>query len=124
MALDQDKPKLHPDRSQLFINEAFAIGMSQAVAGGSIVASLAQLDVITANAGRRTFLVFISLMAAALIASVLAAYWRHQYKLWDVKRNVPRANGYLSAMRYAMVASVVLAISAIVFLIGGFWVAG
>ena len=119
---DQDKPQLHPDREQLFTNEAFAIGMSQAVAGGSIVASIAQIDAISEHAGILVFLVFMSLMSISLIAAVTAAYWRHQYKMWDVKQQSSKANSYLWSMRYAMVTSVILTISGILFLVVGFWV--
>ena len=73
------------DREVLFSNESFVIGMLQAVSGGSIVAALSQLQGIVTYAGRTAFLLFLTAMAASLAFAVLAAYWKHQYKMWDVK---------------------------------------
>ena len=46
------------DREVLFANEAFVIGMVQAVAGGSIVAALSQLQTLVTYAGRTSFCYF------------------------------------------------------------------
>ena len=116
-----EKPGIHPDREQLFGNEAFVIGMLQAVAGGSIVAAISQLEVIAKYAGKISLLVFLTLMSLGLLATILAAYWRHQYKMWDVKRCTATANRFLKAMRWSMLAAVILVVVGIVLLVGAFW---
>jgi hypothetical protein len=73
------------DREVLFSNESFVVGMLQAVSGGSIVAALSQYQALMQNAGRNGLLWFLTLMTASLIFAILAAYWKHQYKMWDVK---------------------------------------
>lgn len=118
-----EPPPVHPDREQLFGNEAFAIGMLQVVSGGSIVAAISQLDKILQYAGKTSFLLFISLTSLSLVAAILAAYWRHQYKMWDVKRNPAKANWYLSAMRRSMLVAVVLVVAGVLWLVGTFWYA-
>ena len=73
------------DRDVLFANEAFVVGMLQAVSGGAVVAALAQSDSLVKWAGRTSFLLLVTAALLALGLAVLAAYWRHQYKMWDVK---------------------------------------
>ena len=116
-----EQPPMHPDRDQLFGNEAFAIGMLQAVSGGSVVAGIAQLDQIMSHAGKTSFLLFISLASFGLIAAVLAAYWRHQYKMWDVKRDSGRANWYLPTMRRSMLIATIFVVVSVLQLVGSFW---
>ncbi len=74
-------------------NEAFLIGVLQVVSGGSLFAGLSQTEALERLAGSVSFLGFITLMAAALVASVLAAYWKHEYKKWDVKAAASVAEG-------------------------------
>ena len=76
------------DRDILFANETFAIGVLQAVSGGSLVAALSQSEALVKHAGRLAFVGFLTAMGIALLAAVLAAYWKHQYKMWDVKAGV------------------------------------
>ena len=108
------------ERDILFANEAFVIGVLQAVSGGSLFAALAQSETLLNLAGKPPFLVFLTLMGIALISAVLAAYWKHQYKMWDVKARVSAAGGdsseaqtrsgsssaFLVAMRHAMLVAV------------------
>ena len=121
------------DRDILFSNEAFVIGMLQAVSGGSLVAALAQSEALIKLSGNIAFLLFLTAMAVALLVAVLAAYWKHQYKLWDVKaqasaaqnpeeaqRRSANANNYLRAMRTAFVVSL-LASYSVSELIVAFW---
>ncbi len=117
----QEPPQMHPDREQLFGNEAFAIGMLQVVSGGSIVAAVSQLDVFIRYADKLFFLVFISLMSGSLLAAVLAAYWRHQYKMWDIKQNSSKANWYLAAMRRSMLVAVLFVVVGVISLVAAFW---
>jgi hypothetical protein len=90
---------VHTNREVLFANEAFAIGMLQGVSGGAVVAALAQAESLVKWAGRTSFLLFITAATLALGLAVLAAYWRHQYKMWDVKNRSAKANFYLHALR-------------------------
>lgn len=87
------------DRETLFANEALVIGMLQAVSGGSIVAALSQLDTLFKFAGRVSTLFFISAMAASLVAAVLAAYWKHQYKMWDLKASAAHGEANFHRVR-------------------------
>ena len=107
------------EREVLFSNESFLIGVLQVVSGGSLFAGLAQTTAIITLVGQRAFLGFLSLMGVALVGAVLAAYFKHQYKMWDVKggavarrdqteakkRHI-RAGWYLNAMRWSMHVSV------------------
>ena len=61
MTQQSEQSQIYPDREQLFGNEAFAIGMLQAVSGGSVIAGISQLDQIVKHAGKASFLPFISL---------------------------------------------------------------
>jgi hypothetical protein len=123
------------DRDVLFANEAFVIGVLQAVSGGALVATLSQTQALVLLAGKIGFLLFLSAMALSLIVAVLAAYWKHQYKMWDVKARVSvahqnqaeaaarsgSANRYLVSMRRAFAVSVVSIVVGILELIFSFW---
>lgn len=87
------------DRDVLFANEAFLIGVLQAVSGGSLVASLSQADTLIRFAGKFPFLAFLTAMVVALLAAVLAAYWKHEYKKWDVKAQASATEGQLETAR-------------------------
>ena len=123
------------DRDILFSNEAFVIGMLQAVSGGGLVAGIAQPQSLTNLSGPIAFLVFLTAMGGALLSAVLAAYWKHQYKLWDVKAHVSAGQGadaeartrsnkasrYLTAMRSAFVVSLVVIVFGTGSLIVAIW---
>lgn len=114
------------DRSTLFANEAFAIGMLQAVSGGAVITAVTNAKSFSELIGKIPFLLFFTAAVVTLALAVLAAYFRHQYKMWDVKAGVSRskekvdeasersqkANCYLSAMRR------ILAIAVSVFVLG------
>jgi hypothetical protein len=107
------------ERDVLFSNESFVIGVLQAVSGGSLFAALAQSKTLVELAGRLPFLAFLTLMGIGLVSAVLAAYWKHQYKMWDVKSQSSQASNrfaeaeiranwsasFLVAMRRAMLVS-------------------
>ncbi len=107
------------ERDVLFSNESFVIGVLQAVSGGSLFAGLAQSKTLVDLAGRLPFLAFLTLMGIGLVSAVLAAYWKHQYKMWDVKSQASQASNrvteaetrakwsasFLVAMRRAMLVS-------------------
>ena len=96
-----------------FANETFTIGMLHAVSGASLFAALAQWEPLTRLTGRVASLILLTAMGIGLIAAGLAAYSKHQYKMWDVKANASAMNGqteeankrmasaqnYLTAMR-------------------------
>jgi hypothetical protein len=81
------------DRDVLFANEAFLIGVLQAVSGGSVVAALSQSDPLVKFVGKLPFLAFLSAMVLALLAAVLAAHFKHEYKMWDLKTGASVAKG-------------------------------
>ena len=107
------------DRETLFTNEAFVVGMLQAVSGGAVVAAIAQSESLVKLAGRTSFLLFVTSASLALGLAIVAAYWRHQYKMWDVKALASASQGksdeatargrrsgyYLWGMRYSVVAA-------------------
>lgn len=123
------------DRDILFSNEAFVIGMLQAVSGGALVAALSQSEALIQLSGKTAFLIFLTAMAVALLAAVLAAYWKHQYKLWDVKAQASaqqnaveegrarsvKANRYLKVMRTAFVVSLAGVLFGVGELVVAFW---
>jgi MFS family permease len=100
-----------------------------------LFAGLSQTEALERLAGGVSFLGFITLMAAALVASVLAAYWKHEYKMWDVKAAASVAEGNraeaearvrktgkrLVAMRRAMLVCIVLFIVGIGQLLAFAW---
>ena len=123
------------DRDILFSNEAFVIGMLQAVSGAALVAALSQSQALVGLSGNTAFLLFLTAMAVALVVAVLAAYWKHQYKLWDVKAQVSasrnaadeaqcrskKANRYLSAMRVAFALSLAAIVLGVGELVAASW---
>jgi F0F1-type ATP synthase membrane subunit c/vacuolar-type H+-ATPase subunit K len=124
------------DREVLFANESFVIGVLQAVSGGSLVAALSQSDTLIEHAGRLALVGFLTVSAIALLAAVLAAYWKHQYKMWDIKAAVSVAqaqnaeavarselsNKYLRWMRRAMLVAVIAIAVALFGLVIALWV--
>ena len=74
-------------------NEAFLIGVLQAVSGGSLIAGISQVDAMVRLAGKVSLLLFLTLLTASLLTAVLAAYWRHEYKKWNLKSGVSKARG-------------------------------
>ena len=126
------------DRDILFANEASLIGVLQAVSGGSLVAGLSQADTLVKFAGRNPFLGFLTAMCIALLAlaAVLAAYWKHEYKMWDVKgqasastgkieeanSRLALANTNLAQMRRSMRAALFAILAGFAVLIAAIWV--
>ena len=112
---------LHPDRNVLFGNEAFTIGVLQAVSLATIAGTIAQFSTLTELVGRVPILVFITLVVLTLLCAIAAAYFRHQYKMYDVKRDPGRANRYLWLMRRGMACAVILLIIGFLELLLAFW---
>lgn len=123
------------DRDVAFANESFLIGVLQAVAGGALVAAIAQFPNLKAIAGLFAVTLFMTLMTIALAAAVVAAFCKHEYKKWDIKALVSLKQGdsveakdrssksrrHLDSMRGAMLVAVVAVIGGLGVLIAGFW---
>jgi len=106
------------NREVLFENEKFAIGVLQAVCGGALVAAIAQIENLRKLVPLAALYWFVTLALVALSLAVLAAYFKHQYKLWDVKsplakdnddakRRAGKTSFYLKWMRITMGSAVV-----------------
>ncbi|OGI62428.1 MAG: hypothetical protein A2W18_13330 [Candidatus Muproteobacteria bacterium RBG_16_60_9] len=120
------------ERAVLFGNEALLIGVIQVVSGGTLIGALSNSDKVRAVLGNKSYLVLLTLMGFALILSVLAAYWKHQYKMWHVKGNVSTiqeeqdrrqrlAIAYLTLMRSAMFMAVVLIVLSLLGIVVSAW---
>lgn len=107
------------EREVLFENEALVIKVLQAVSGASLVAAFAQAKTLIEMASRISFLLFLTAMTIALVAAVVAAHWKHQYKMWDVKAaasedvverdaRLTKAGAYLTGMRRLIWTSLIL----------------
>jgi len=88
-----------PEREIVTANEAFLIGVLQAVSGGSLVAGFSQSEPVVKLIGKLPFLIFLTLVLSALLAAVLAAYWRHEYKKWNMKAQASQARGLADEAR-------------------------
>jgi hypothetical protein len=120
------------ERKKLAENEAFAIGVLQAVCAATAFGIVSQFDTIIENAGHLPVLLVLSALVLGLAAAVAAAFCRHHYKMWDVKavaarepEDKVRREGlsacYLQAMRKCMITSVVLTIGSMLLLVGALW---
>jgi hypothetical protein len=123
------------EREVVTANEAFLIGVLQAVGGGSMVAGFSQADQVVKLVGKLPFLLFLTLVSTALMAAVLSAYWRHEYKKWNLKAGASRARGAaeeaaqrlawanrdLGQMRGAFLVSLFLIVGAYGVLIVSMW---
>lgn len=121
------KERHQKNREVLFANEALVITVMQALSGGAVAASLAGWDDLSLIVGSAQLLAFLVTLEVSLGASVLAAYWKHEYKKWDVKsaherieswgetdetkrlkmveetgRRIGKAGDYLTCMRRAL----------------------
>lgn len=123
------------EREVLFANETLVVKILQAVSGAAMIGGLSQADALIDLAGIFSFLIFLSAMGLALVAAVLTAYWKHQYKMWDVKgratedeqqqaRYFKRSSRYLSAMRAGMWMSLALITLGFLQLIVFLWIVG
>ncbi len=110
------------DREVLFESERFVIGVLQVVSAGSVVAALGQAQTVAKLVGQTPFRLFVTGMVAALILAVLAAFYRHYYKMWDVKgSDAKKAKYYLNATRRCVRNSLLLECGAFVLLVGAMW---
>ena len=120
------------DREALFQNEAFAIGVVQVVSGAAAAGALSQFVGLADLVGQIPVLVFITFMVLALVSAVLAAFFRHQYKMWDLKFSVADStkevneiltysSDNLKRMRRCMATSVILLCVGFVALVASLW---
>jgi hypothetical protein len=123
------------EREVLFSNESFAIGVLQAVSGGALFAGISQSATLIVLAGRIAFLIFTSLMGTALLAAVLSAYLKHEYKKWDIKAVAVRdthlseasrrdnlSKRFLGLMRSAMLGALLTFGIGLIVLLAASWV--
>jgi len=101
------------ERHVLFGNEAFVIGMLQTVALAASIALASRLDEVAAIVGRKIAPVLLSAFLFALALAVVAAFFRHEYKMFGVKTPLGKddneksrrawwATFYLTGMRWLM----------------------
>lgn len=120
------------ERHVVFGNEAFAIGMLQAVSGAAFVAALTQLSELTKFVNEIPALLLITWFSFALALAVCAAAFRHKYKMWDVKtaavsepaeraRRIDRTARYLRNMRRSMDWSTALIVIALGTFVASVW---
>src|SRR5262245_44148794 len=76
------------EREVGFANEAFAITVLQVVSGGAVALLLSQAETVIGLVRGVGFAILLSLASLAVVAAVLAAYWKHLYKMWDIKARV------------------------------------
>ena len=100
-----------------------------------MVAGIAQAESIVALTDRNILSVFLTAMALALVATVLAAFWKHEYKKWHVKAQESKEEGReaeveprqrkarrdLMLMRGAMVIGVVLVVGGVLSVAWAVW---
>ena len=121
------------ERQVLFGNEAFAIGMLQAVSGAAVFGVLSQFQTLQDNAGRLWVLIVLTALIAALACAVASAFFKHQYKMWDVKARASddateksersrKSSRDLKHTRRLMSGAAVLTVGAFVVLIIALWV--
>ena len=78
------------EREVLLASETLVITVLQALTGGAMFAAIAGAQNLVEILGERQFLVFLTTVDFALLAAVLAAWGKHQYKKWDVKASNQR----------------------------------
>jgi len=125
MAVEQHKA----NRESLLANEAFTISMQQVVAGGLLIGCLTKLSELFQLFGGVKLGLSFSLAGIALVAAVLAAQFRHDYRMWDVKaaaaseKEAQRscftsAGKFLRLMRRAMWTATACTVAAVVVMVG------
>ncbi len=123
------------EREVLFENESLVVKVLQAVSGAALIGSLAQTKTLIALVGKISFFSLLTAMALALIAAVVAAYWKHQYKLWDVKAAAAQSKDegekrlkwsklYLNGMRWAIWFSLMSIAAGLIQLLVCLWTVG
>lgn len=123
------------DRAGLFENETLVIKVLQAVSGASLVAGIAQSATLVKLAGNLSLLILMSAMVIGLLASVFAAHWKHQYKLWGVEANSTDVDDqrqkrkkysarYLTAMRAALWIALLAVAAGFIQLLVFLWIVG
>ncbi|MEO3430722.1 hypothetical protein AAFN88_17845 [Pelagibius sp. CAU 1746] len=119
--MSDDDPNLHPDRSTLFGNEQFTIATTQAVSLATALGIVSQFEALSQIAGRPSVLVALTGVLAAAAIAVLAAWCRHQYKMWDVKRHPEKSGFYLRWMRKTMAAAAFMTGGSFLVMIVAMW---
>ncbi len=117
-------------REALWGNEAFAIGMLQAVSGAAVFGIFSLGDDLRGVAEFCAAIV-ITFLVIALMLAVLAAYFRHRYVMWNLKslgeepaeakKRIGWANDNLDRMRRCITLSTVVIVVAFAGLVGALW---
>ncbi len=81
------------ERQVLFGNEGFALGVFQTVSGLVAFGIVNQYGDLQTAAGKLPIMLALTGVVAALICAVLGAWYRHSYKMWDLKARSFAANG-------------------------------
>jgi hypothetical protein len=118
------------ERQVLFGNEGFAIGALQTVSAATSFGIISQLNSLRDAVGQLPVRMAFSGTVIALTLSVLSAFFRHEYKKWDVKARVADnekgtrawlSSCYLLAMRAFMWIATLLIVAALITLVVGMW---
>src|SRR5690349_13025760 len=81
--VQREYPLTDSDRGVSPSGETSIVGLFLAVAGGALIVALMEAETLIDLVGYDVFRVFVTLMAAALLAAVGAAYFRHRQRFWD-----------------------------------------
>lgn len=95
------------DRQVLFSNENFIIGMLQAASLTSLIAVVTGKDAIIAFSSAWAHATLVTIATLALIGAMGAGYFKHQYKVWDIKGHREKFSRSLRLMRISMLLSTV-----------------
>jgi hypothetical protein len=126
-----EKDRHDAERRKLNENEAFAIGILQAVCAGAAFGIVGSLKTFNRIAGHVPVLIALTALVLGLVAAVAAAWFRHQYQLWAVKaaakkgheaeKHLENAVRDLGRMRNSMTGSAILLVVSLIFMIGALW---
>lgn len=115
----------------LFANEKFIIGILQVVSAAIIGGVISQFKNFTDLVGITTVKIIITTSVASLILSILAAYFKHDYKKWDLKakcsegsekiKRTNKANLYLPLMRNCIFLSTVFLCGGLLVFVFNLW---
>lgn len=122
----------HQNREILFENEKFIISTSQAVSLAAIVGIISQIENLELLLSPLIIKIILSVFTATVTSSVLAAYYKHEYKKYDLKLSnsntqeecqmrFDKMGHYLQSMRRCITSSVVCLIAGFYFFAIGIW---
>jgi hypothetical protein len=134
--LEQQAKRHEQDRDALFANERFVIGVMQVVSGGATLAAIGQAEQLVKLTSDTTMRLGVTLSCVGLLMALAAAFFKHQYKMWDVKframgdtlkdsteakRRARLASRYLRYMRNCMWGSFIAMVIFLLQLVAALW---